>query len=129
MDETEFPRPPAPGLLIAFYKHGDRNSTFIFNNGLQLPHFCARKSMGGSVRIVRLGAEPGKTDGDSAANRLAFLPARLRAYEEHLIMARWDPGCHLGAVQIYLAGCKRAGDLDSRQRSITFTNFGDTRNS
>jgi hypothetical protein len=103
MYKPKFRWPPAPGLIIALDKHADRNCAFVLHDRLELPGSCAHKSMGWSVGVIYLSAKPGKADWNAASDRLAVLPARLRAREKQFLVPRWLPGGHVGAVKIHLA--------------------------
>jgi hypothetical protein len=85
----------------------------------------AGETVGGAVgaRVVRCGgagAEPGKDDGDSAADSLAGLEKRALGEEEHGVVVGWLPLRDVRALEVELGRAGGGGDVGAEEAVLGF---------
>ncbi len=87
--------PHCLGGIVAFGGEGDSDCGAILLNGVEFPFGEAGEAVGGGLRVVLVGPEPGKAERHAAADGLVVFPHTFVAEPEHFFAhAAIDSGSH-----------------------------------
>src|SRR6516164_6768451 len=129
MGEMKVCGPPSPRFGVAFGEHADRNRIPGSRDRLELPRLCAHEPVRRRAGVVCFGSKPGETDGDTATNGVAVLPACLGADEEDFPGAARYPRCYVRPVEVHFSCGVGGGDDHFPQPTIPRDDSGAAWNS
>lgn len=127
--KVEVVGPPAAGGVVAVGGEGDGDGGVgVEDDGVELPGAGADKAMGWGLGVAGFSAEPGKADGDAAADGLAVLPVGAIAEEEDFLLLGGLPGGEVGAVEVENGAGGGGGDVESGEVTAAGEDLSDAGN-